>query len=93
MVVTPLPSLLDLFNLSSDTCVRRCSQDHYTEDKICLPCSPKCLPPLKSELIPDGVSACSGLGEFLGLGGCTFCHFVQRVMKRKGFIKMAIEIP
>ncbi|VDN95949.1 unnamed protein product [Rodentolepis nana] len=67
---------------SGEKCVRRCSQDQYTEDNICRPCSQKCLPPLKSELIPDGVSACSGPGEFLGLGGCTFCHFVQKASSK-----------
>lgn len=66
---------------SGNTCVGRCGQDQYPmsgEQNICQHCNAKCLPPLKSELIPEGVSACSGSGDFLGSGGCTFCHFVQK---------------
>ncbi|VDK37901.1 unnamed protein product [Taenia asiatica] len=65
---------------SGGTCVKRCSQEQYPdeEQKLCLPCSSKCLAPLKSKYLPDDVSACSGPGDHLGLGGCTFCYFVKK---------------
>ncbi|VDM32642.1 unnamed protein product [Hydatigera taeniaeformis] len=65
---------------SGDTCVKRCSQEQYPDEqkKLCLPCNAKCLAPLKPNFLPDGVSACSGPGDYLGLGGCAFCYFVKK---------------
>ncbi|EUB59706.1 Epidermal growth factor receptor [Echinococcus granulosus] len=65
---------------SGDTCVKRCSKEQYAEEKqkLCQPCSSKCLASLKSKFPPDDISACSGPGDYLGLGGCAFCYFVKK---------------